>query len=91
MNRYVAPGQDSTEYRKALRAEVMGFALVAFGLAACVIAIYLASSIECYVGVGLSFSGAYLLAHSSHGYSAARGAVKASASAPAVEVSNRRI
>lgn len=80
--RYVAPGEDSTEYRKALRAEVAGFLLIVLGLGACVIAIYLAASVECYVGLGLVLGGAHLVAHSSHGYSSSRGAVKASASLP---------
>lgn len=77
--RYIAPGKTSTEYRKSLRAELVGLVLIAIGL---VETAFAAELLRCVAGVGFVMAGAYLVAHSSSGYARSRGTVKAAASGP---------
>lgn len=95
MSRPIAPGKDSSEYRKALRAETAGFVLIVLSLAAAGIGAELAQNLLAAVGVSLAAIGAGLVAHSSAAYSKARAAVKASAVAPPppnrIDLHQRRI
>jgi len=81
-HRYIAPGKDSSEYRKAFRVELTGYALLLFSVLCASYGLLTANPAACLVGCVFGAVGAYMLTHSSVGYANARAQVKASALAP---------
>jgi len=74
----MTPGKQTSEYTKALRAEILGAALsLGGGVTACVLGSYPAA-IVCAAGV-------YLIAHTVGTYAASRGSVKSAALRPRVQ------
>jgi hypothetical protein len=72
-------GKLSSEYKKALRAEATGLALIVLGAALGGYGSLGEHTAAGLVGLGLAAIGAYVLAASLTSYAAARGAVKAAA------------
>ena len=68
------PGDQSSEWRKAQRAELLGFILVALGAA---LALY--DPNRAFAGAAFAAVGAHLVAHTAAAYAQARGSVKAAA------------
>ena len=74
MGRAITPGRQSTEWRKTMRAELIGCAVLLAGGAWT----WLGHGLE---GLGVMAVGAYLIAHTGAAYARSRGDVKAAAEA----------
>lgn len=67
------PGNETSEWEKAQRAEVLGILLVVCGVLLALV------DAQPYAGVGFAAVGAFLVAHTSAAYARSRGEVKAAA------------
>jgi len=81
-HRYIAAGKDSSEYRKALRLEIAGYAILLLSVLCAGYGLLAANPAACLVGCIFGAVSSYMLTHSSVGYANARARVKASALAP---------
>lgn len=78
-------GRLSSEFRKAKRAEVVGFVLLLVGLGVALFGLVQVGDAGA-IGVGLAAVGAYLVAHTGAAYASSRGSVKAAALQPPASV-----